>query len=122
MRFIHHSAADIREYVENNGLRVVKRSSDGKSPLEIATPRAIDGMLEQSHSLWGLALPCFMSVSETIETEPVTLAEAVAGVEAATATAVKFLLVAYQDDGIISVSGTMLPFQTSAERAEWWRP
>jgi hypothetical protein len=35
---------------------------------------------------------------------------------------VRFLLVAYQDDGIISVSGTTLPFQTSAKQAEWWRP
>jgi hypothetical protein len=35
---------------------------------------------------------------------------------------VRFLVVAYQDGGIISVSGTMLPFQMSAERAEWWGP
>jgi hypothetical protein len=63
-----------------------------------------------------------MSVSERMETEVVTLAETVTSVEAAAASAVRFLVVAYQDDGIISISGTMLPFQMSAERAEWWGP
>jgi hypothetical protein len=122
MRYIHHAADDIREYIERKGLCVVKRSCDGKPPLEVVTPGEIGDMLEQSHTLWGLVLPCFMSVSERMETEVVTLAEAVTSVEAAAASAVRFLVVAYQDDGIISVSGTMLPFQMSAERAEWWGP
>jgi hypothetical protein len=122
MRYIHHAADDIREYIENNGLCVVKRRRDGRPPLEVATPSTIGDMLEQSHTLWGLALPNFVSVSKRAETELVTLADAVMSVEAAAASAVRFLVIAYQDDGIISVSGTVLPFQMSAERAEWWGP
>jgi hypothetical protein len=122
MRYIHHTADNIREYIENNNLGVVKRSCDGKPPLEIVAPSVIGDMLEQSHTLWGLALPYFVSVSKKMEAELVTLAEAVMSVEAAAAPAVRFLVVAYQDGGIISVSGTMLPFQMSAERAEWWGP
>jgi hypothetical protein len=122
MRYIHHGADDIREYIKNNRLWVVKRNCDGKPPLEVATPSAIDEMLEKSHPLWGLALPYFISVSKTIESDLVTLAGAVRSVEVAATSDVRFLLVAYQDDGIISVSGTTLPFQTSAKQAEWWRP
>ena len=123
MRYIHHRADDIREYIESNDFCVVKRSCDGKPPLQVVTPSATDDMLEQSHALWGLALPYFISVSKTIETELVTLADAVKSIEAAAASAEsRFLVIAYQDDGIISVSGILLPFQMSAARAEWWRP
>jgi hypothetical protein len=34
----------------------------------------------------------------------------------------KFLLAAYQDGGLISVSGLQLSFQKRAEPADWWAP
>jgi hypothetical protein len=54
-------------------------------------------------------------------TNCVSISEAVAKREAL-ASAEDFLVVAYQDGGLISISGTLLPFQEIAQPAEWWRP
>jgi hypothetical protein len=78
-------------------------------------------MLEQSQSLLGLSLPHFISVSNSIAANCVSLDKAVAKTEAL-GSGEDFLIVAYQDGGLISISGTLLPFQEIAELAEWWRP
>lgn len=120
MRYLHRQVGAICQYLESIGISVMRCSYDGSSPPSVAAPGAIEDMLKQSHTLWGLRLPYFLSVAKSIETETLPLQEAVLRVEASRSD--KFLIVAYQDDGIISISGTTLPFQEQAERAEWWRP
>ena len=78
-------------------------------------------MLEQSQTLWGLSVPHFICVSKSIATNCVSIDEAVAKTEGLESHD-DFLIVAYQDGGLISISGRLLPFQEIAEPAEWWRP
>ena len=82
---------------------------------------AIEEMLEQSQTLWGLSVPHFICVSKSIATNCVSIDEAVAKTEGLESHD-DFLIVAYQDGGLISISGRLLPFQEIAEPAEWWRP
>jgi hypothetical protein len=121
MRFIHQQTAEIRSFVDAAGLHVMRCSSDGSSPTITEPPSAIDVILAQSNTLWGLALPYFIRVSKSAAAGPLRLPEAVKKTEAATADD-SFLIVAYQDGGVISISGRKLPFQEHAKPAGWWRP
>lgn len=121
MRCMHQSASEIRKCADSRALNVVKCNNDGSSSPVTTTSNAIEEMLEQWQSLWGLALPHFICVSNSITANCVSLEKAVAETEAF-ASGEDFLIVAYQDGGIISISGTLLPFQKTAELAEWWRP
>jgi hypothetical protein len=69
----------------------------------------------------GLSLPYYLRISEAPETEAISLERAVTKVEAGSIEN-RFLIVGYQDGGIISISGRMFPFQEHAKRADWWRP
>jgi hypothetical protein len=121
VRFIHNEARQISEYVELTGVRVALCHSDGAgSPMQERTS-AIEAILRESHVLWGLSLPYYLSVSTSVLSPAAPLNEAVAKVEAAHSSK-EFLVVAHQDGGIISVSGMELPFQKDAEPADWWRP
>ncbi len=60
MRYIHQSAAEIRGYIESHSLNVMKCNNDGSSSAVPTTSDAIEEMLEQSQSLWGLSLPYFI--------------------------------------------------------------
>ncbi|SRR5258708_26753670 len=55
MRYIHQSAAEIRGYIESHSLNVMKCNNDGSSSAVPTTSDAIEEMLEQSQSLWGLS-------------------------------------------------------------------
>jgi hypothetical protein len=74
-----------------------------------------------AHTLWGAALPYYFIVSKLIEAGTISLKEAVANIEASPADD-RFLIVAYQDGGLITVSAAALPFQLGARKADWWRP
>jgi hypothetical protein len=58
-------------------------------------------------------------VSKSIEAEALPLKDAVLKIEASPANN-HFLVVGYEDGGVISVSGTTLPFQINARPADWW--
>jgi hypothetical protein len=76
-------------------------------------------MLEQSQTLWGTSLPHFLRVSKSKVANCLSIGEAVAKTEELVSSE-DFLIVAYQDGGLISISGTLLPFQESEKSAEWW--
>lgn len=120
MRFIHHDADRILEYVVSNNLHVSMIGNDGVPAAPVASADAITTMLRESKTLWGTALPYYLSVSASREPETLPLTEAVADV--AGKPNKTFLVVAYQDGGIITVSGSLLAFQNGADPAEWWRP
>ena len=82
---------------------------------------AIEDMLRKTDTLWGLSLPYYLRISTSAETQAAPLDDAVARIESARPSD-EFVIVAYQDGGIISVSGRQLPFQEHAKRADWWRP
>jgi len=121
MRYLHHGAEEIRKFIESLGLAVTKCDYANPSPPIAADASAIEDMLKQSETLWGAALPYYLSVSKSVEAEALPLKEAVSKIEASSAKD-RFLLVAYQDGGMISVSGTVLPFQKEAKIANWWAP
>src|SRR5260370_37792041 len=118
MRYIHQSVVPIRSYIASRSLSVVKCNSDGSSSPIPITSDAIEEMLEQSQSLWGISLPHFICVSKSIATNCISIDEAVAKMERPESYD-DFLIVAYQDGGVISISGRLLPFQEIAEPAEW---
>jgi len=121
MRYIHQQIEEITAFVKATDLHVIKCSYKGSSSPEIVEPIAIEDMLTRSRTLWGLALPYYVIVSSSVNPEALSLREAVTRVEA-TAARDEFLLIAYQDGGIISVSGMTFPFQEHAQRADWWQP
>jgi hypothetical protein len=121
MRYLHRSADEICRYVRSGSLAVTKCDYAASSPPIAVNASAIEEMLKRSETLWGLALPYYLCVSEAVETEGIPLKEAVSKIEASSAKD-RFLIVAYQDGGIISVSGIMLPFQEEARIADWWAP
>ncbi len=121
MRFIHKSADEICEYVTDRELIVLRCANDGRSSEVVVLTSAIMEMLKQSETLWGLALPYYLSISSAQQPSCLDLSRAVSKIEAA-ADSRNFLLVAYQDGGLISVSSVLLPFQKDSDRADWWKP
>jgi hypothetical protein len=121
MRYFHLNAERMSGYVSASGL-VVARCDFGAMALPIVVDAsAIETMLKRSETLWGAALPYYLRVSRSAEAHARSLKEAVAQIEAS-AEGETFLAVAYQDGGLISVSGVLLPFQVDAESGDWWRP
>jgi hypothetical protein len=121
MRYIHQQADNISAYIQTAGLQLTKCSNNGASPPEIVELSSVDDMLARSRTLWGLALPYYLSARSSSDAEAPPLNEAVLQLEAGSARN-EFLLVAYQDGGLISVSATNLPFQEKALSADWWGP
>jgi hypothetical protein len=121
MRCLHAEAAGIREYVSLLGLAVTRCDFERKYPPTLADADACGEMLERSETLWGTALPYYLYISRSFEAEAPALKQAVEAVEASGARD-GFLIVAYQDGGLISVSAVELPFQANARPADWWAP
>jgi hypothetical protein len=121
MRHLHDEAAGILEYMSSHGLTVTRRDFQGRPGTTAETADAIEEMLKRSETLWGTALPYYLYISKGPEGGPLALKQAVVEIEAA-AEPERFLVVAYQDGGVISVSGTVLPFQRTARDAAWWAP
>jgi hypothetical protein len=121
MRYLHDEGFRICEYASSLGLAVTRCDVENKSSPTAVEANAIGEMLKSSEILWGAALPYYLCISETFEAKAPSLKEAVLQVEASTDRK-KFLIIAYQDGGLISVSGAMLPFQIDARTAEWWAP
>jgi hypothetical protein len=119
MRYLHQQAEPIGMYVRTRGL--VVRKYDNVNPSSSATHdmSLIEETLTTSETLWGDALPYYLRISKAEDGWPLTLRRAVSEIEASSS-ADDFILVAYQDGGLISVSGVMLPFQVGARSAEWW--
>lgn len=121
MRFLHNRTSGIMKFVSRNELCVLKCLYDGSKPPELESASMIEQMLITSDTLWGLALPWYITLSPLAKVPRCTLSEAVLRVEASSK-AEDLLLVAYQDGGIISVTCEVLAFQRGARRADWWQP
>jgi hypothetical protein len=121
MRYLHYEAGGIREYRGSLGLTVTRCDFEGRLPSIPADAGAVSEMLERSETLWGTALPYYLYISMAFEARPPMLKQAVVEIEASGGSE-KFLIVAYQDGGLISVSGAVLPFQMKARTADWWAP
>jgi hypothetical protein len=121
MRYLHQSADSICAYIRSRGLRGAKCDFEKALPMSAMDVDAIRDMLERANTLWGAALPFYVLVSRTVEADPPSLDEAVSRIEASPDDE-RFLIVAYQDGGLITVTGKHLPFQVNARKADWWRP
>ncbi|MFI4999850.1 MAG: hypothetical protein ACHQK9_08220 [Reyranellales bacterium] len=121
MRYLHQSGDEICLYVQSLGLAVTKCHYANRSVGSVTDTSAIQEILKRSETLWGAALPYYLHVSKAAAAWTMPLKEAVSKIEASSVKE-EFLVVAYQDGGIISVSGVVLPFHESARLADWWRP
>lgn len=121
MRYLHYEAQPIRDYMQSRHLVVTKCDFENKHPPIEDHLNSIEEMLKRSETLWGAALPYFCYISGSFEANAPSLAKAVPQVEA-TSDADRFLIVAYQDAGLISISGVELPFQKGARDGKWWAP
>jgi hypothetical protein len=119
MRYLHAEAAGIREYLDLHGLALTRCAVEAKFRSTPAATDACNEMLKRSETLWGAALPYYLYVSRSFEADAPALKRAVEEVEASGARE-RFLIVAYQDGGLISVSAVPLHFQANARRADWW--
>lgn len=121
MRYLHYEANEICQYVRSRNLTITRCDFESKSSPVTVNVDAVPEMLKKSETLWGLALPYYLAVAESAVGNALALGDAVEQIEATPMTK-RFLLVAYQDAGIISVSGMILPFQIAARDAKWWTP
>lgn len=119
MKFIHHSVASICSFVADNNLTITRVHADGQNTGEISSTPDLLEMLEKSNKLWGTILDYFFIVTDYKFEYKIDLTNAVISVESGAING--FVLVAYQDGGVISVSGKAYPFQKDAESASWWR-
>jgi hypothetical protein len=121
MRYLHENPEKICDYVRVRGLVVSKCHSTEVSATVVLDVSAIEAMDKKTETLWGTSLPYYLFVSPVIEDKRLLLRDAVADAESWPSKD-RFLLVAYQDGGLISASGMVLPFQEEALLAEWWAP
>jgi hypothetical protein len=119
MRCLHLGAEKICDYVRVRSLVVSKCHSTEPSPVEVVDVVAIKDMDKKTETLWGTRLPYYLFVAPVLEDKGLMLADAVARAESWPSKE-SFLLVAYEDGGLISVSGMVLSFQEAAAPAEWW--
>ncbi|NGP17027.1 hypothetical protein [Devosia aurantiaca] len=120
MRYLHRAVTGIIEHIEASRLQVWKVTVDSVQHVTSATGEAED-MMTQSELLYGDVLEHYLVVADTAPQLAQQIECAVRDVESGASLA-SFLLVAYQDGGLISVSAGELPFQSVAEAADWWRP
>jgi hypothetical protein len=120
MRYLHQDVDEICKYILANGLNVYGCGNDGTSLPTVASTGSIAEMLKVSASLWGLQLNYYVRVAKS-PAKNITLSEAVEEVEQES-NLTDFLIIAYQDGGLVSVSGVQLPFQNMKHSAQWWKP
>ncbi|TBX98343.1 hypothetical protein [Rhizobium laguerreae] len=121
MRYLHSDVKAIRMFAEENQLSLTRIEPTTSPALRIIDYASIDEMLEASQKLWGLTLPFYVMASKKKVKDFYSLKDAVTTLEAAPKSD-DFILVAYQDGGIISISNNILPFQPDAAKASWWTP
>jgi hypothetical protein len=119
MRYLHHEAQKIVRYVQEHQLHVFRCTFDGNAVSVEASANIIDEMCKASETLWGTRLPYYAIASRSSQIEEMNLETAVLKIESEPRPD-KFVVVAYQDGGLISVSGVELPFQIGADAAAWW--
>lgn len=118
MKYIHHNVTSICGFVEDNNLTMKRINSDGRNSGEVSSTSDLIEMLEKSNQLWGTSLDYFFIVADSGIKDNIDLKKAIISIESGALPG--FILVAYQDGGVISVSGKAYPFQKEAESAAWW--
>jgi hypothetical protein len=121
MRYLHIEVGDVVRFVTSANLAVSKCDRNGKIPPTRLDQAAIEEMLNATEKLWGGLLPYYLWVSKSYRERASTLREAVAEVQSAS-NPNEFVLVGYEDGGVISISGAELSFQVGARPANWWYP
>lgn len=119
MRYLHQEAEQICAYVRSRGLTVKKYDNTSPSSSSAIDVSIVEEVLKTSETLWGGSLPYYLRISKVDAGDLVTLKEGVSKVEASSSHD-EFILVAYPDGGLISVSGVVLPFRKGAPSANWW--
>ncbi|WP_370677824.1 hypothetical protein [Pleomorphomonas sp. PLEO] len=118
MKRIHHDVTSICAFISTRKLVITKIRAGKQRFKETASPHDLAEMLEKSNTLWGTKLDYFFFVSDGDAPDNIDLANVVSSVESGAIPG--FILVAYQDGGVISVSNKPYPFQEDAEPAAWW--
>lgn len=121
MRFFHKECNAIVVWVKTRNLKVAKVDCDGLTGSIIVSESEIEEMLRQSNELWGAALPYYLKVADTFTEGALSLSNATELVESGVEKA-SFLIAAYQDGGLITISNAQFEFQKQARAADWWRP
>jgi hypothetical protein len=122
VRFLHDTSSEISAFCAENKYHVFVVPNKSGTPPTIGKLHAIEDLLHQSQKLWGTSAPFyFVARKSQLLPDDRTLADAVVSVETM-AWGDDFLLIAYQDGGLISVSGRRFTFQESAKPAPWWHP
>jgi hypothetical protein len=112
--------AAIVDFIASKKLTITVCNLDGTEP-RAGDVGTIAEMMARSDTLWGTDLRHFVRISEAEVARTASLADSVGDIEAST-DADTFRISAYADGGLISVSGTPLPFQKTSHLAPWWRP
>src|SRR5712664_2370475 len=103
MRYLHDQAGEIVRHTKDNRFRLFKCSQDAAIAPTEEGPELIEEMLEKSETLWGTFLPYYAIASRSPEVARMTLEEAVSNVESVPSPD-KFVVAAYVDGGLITVS------------------
>jgi hypothetical protein len=118
--YLHLNVDAIIDHVQEQALSVSKCDRPGYLATIVAGDSAIREMFLETHRLWGTNLPYYLAVSKDPRPSGQPLANAVDQILAG-APSEEFLVIAYQDGGLLTVSRKRLPFQDAAASADWWR-
>jgi hypothetical protein len=121
MRYLHLQVADIAGHITSASLVISKCDRNGQAQPSKVSEAAVAEMLGATEKLWGALLPYYFWVSRSYRERPLSLKEAVTEIEGASHPD-EFLLVGYEDGGVLSISSSKSNFQIGARTAEWWRP
>jgi hypothetical protein len=119
MRYLHKEFDPIAAYIRHRPV-ILHLLDCGGQNTETIEHSALEDYFERTHTYWGTAPKNYVYASFNAEIDPIPLGEALSRVEDVR-TSNGFLLVGYNDGGLISISKEKLPFQDRAERAPWWR-
>jgi hypothetical protein len=120
MLFLHRDIELIEDYIASHRLRMAISDLLGTSS-KPATMEEVRQYFRETYEYQGEPAKAYILVAQHDNSDvALPLRQAAKEVEMQGGQEV-FLLVGYEDGGVISISAALLPFQAHAPSAEWWR-
>jgi hypothetical protein len=121
MRYYHKDVAQIAQFIEDNNLNLFHPDSEGKEVPRPVNLISLEDYLRNTQQLWGSFPETYFIVTHESRCSPISVDEAMKQAEAQ-ASSIAFVLVGYNDGGVVSISNRKLPFQDQTHALANWEP
>jgi len=119
MRFLHKEFDSIVRFIDAHSLNTFVLDTEGaKAPRKVGARFLLNyGIATQQYN--GAAPTDYIVVTEAASVESKKALDAIREKETENR-ALSFILIGYNDGGVLSISSRYLPFHDEAQRADWW--